>query len=133
MTEHTYIKDGIKPTGKVSEQGNINLSPKPNEKKPEKKAERKAQVKPETKPEAKPQAKPQMRPATKIDIDGTLVGRKVVLYVQTGNVANVIFGTIMTMGSFWVVVKVEKTNIPFIHDGLHKQSLHHSLCTTARG
>jgi len=57
-----------------------------------------------------------MRPATKIDIDGTLVGRKVVLYVQTGNVANVIFGTIMTMGSFWVVVKVEKTNIPFIHD-----------------
>jgi predicted RNA-binding protein with RPS1 domain len=108
MTEHTYIKDGIKPQGKDSSQGNINLSPKPNEKKPE----RKAQVK----PEAKPQAKPQMRPATKIDIDGTLVGRKVVLYVQTGNVANVIFGTIITMGSFWVVVKVEKTNIPFIHD-----------------
>ena len=54
MTEHTYIKDGIKPSSKTSEQGNINLSPKPNEKKPEKKAERKAQVKPETKPEAKP-------------------------------------------------------------------------------
>ena len=96
----TSLKDGIKPTGKVSEQGNINLSPKPNEKKPERKA----------------QAKSQMRPATKIDIDGTLVGRRVVLYVQTGNVANAIFGTIITMGPFWVVVKVEKTNIPFIHD-----------------
>jgi len=38
------------------------------------------------------------------------------LYVQTGNVANVIIGTIITMGSFWVVVKVEKANIPFIRD-----------------
>jgi hypothetical protein len=112
MTEHTYIKDGIKPQGKDSSQGNINLSPKPNEKKPE----RKAQVKPETKPEAKPQAKSQMRPATKIDIDGTLVGRKVALYVQTGNVANLVIGTVITMGSFWVVVKIEKTNIPFIRD-----------------
>ena len=116
MTETTNLKDGIKPQGKDSSQGNINLSPKPNEKKPEKKAERKAQVKPETKPEAKPQAKPQMRPATKIDIDGTLVGRKVVLYVQTGNVANLVIGTVITMGSFWVVVKVEKANLPFVRD-----------------
>jgi hypothetical protein len=99
MTEHTYIKDGIKPQGKDSNQSNINLSPKPNEKK--------------TQP--KPQ-KPSPRPATRIDIDGTLTGKKVVLYVQTGNVANIIFGTIITMGSFWVVIKVEKTNIPFIHD-----------------
>jgi len=102
--DHTYIKDGIKPTGKTSEQGNINLSPKPNEKKPEKKAERKAQT------------KPGLKPATRIDIDGTLVGRKVALYVQTGNVANLVIGTVITMGSFWVVVKIEKTNIPFIHD-----------------
>jgi hypothetical protein len=99
MTEHTYIKDGIKPQGKDSNQSNINLSPKPNEKK--------------TQP--KPQ-KPSPRPATRIDIDGTLTGKRVVLYVQTGNVANIIFGTIITMGSFWVVIKVEKTNIPFIHD-----------------
>jgi hypothetical protein len=97
----TSLKDGIKPTSKVSEQGNINLSPKPNEKKPEKKAERKAQAKPS---------------GARIDIDGTLVGKRVVIYVQTGNVANEIIGTIITMGSFWVVVKVEKTNIPFIHD-----------------
>ena len=96
----TSLKDGIKPTGKVSEQGNINLSPRGNEKKAERKA----------------QAKSQMRPATKIDIDGTLVGRRVVLYVQTGNVANEIIGTIITMGSFWVVVKVEKANIPHIRD-----------------
>ena len=97
----TSLKDGIKPTDKVSERGNINLSPRGNEKK----AERKAQAKPSG-----------PKPATRIDIDGTLVGRRVVLYVQTGNVANAIFGTIITMGSFWVVVKVEKTNIPFIHD-----------------
>ena len=95
--ETTNLKDGIKPQGKDSSQGNINLSPRGNEKK----AERKAQAKPS---------------ATRIDIDGTLVGRKVVLYVQTGNVANVIFGTIMTMGSFWVVVKVEKANLPFVRD-----------------
>ena len=104
MTEHTYIKDGIKPSSKTSEQGNINLSPKPNEKKPEKKAERKAQ------------AKPGLKPATRIDIDGTLVGRKVALYVQTGNVANLVIGTVITMGSFWVVVKVEKANLPFVRD-----------------
>ena len=103
--EHTNLKDGIKPQGMGSTQGNINLSPKSNEKKPERKAQ------------AKPQAKPGgPKPATRIDIDGTLVGRKVVLYVQTGNVANMVFGTIITMGSFWVVVKVEKTNIPFIRD-----------------
>ena len=101
MTNHTSLKDGIKPQGKTFEQGNINLSPKSNEKKPERKA----------------QAKPSgPKPATRIDIDGTLVGRKVVLYVQTGNVANMVFGTIITMGSFWVVVKVEKTNIPFVRD-----------------
>ncbi len=99
--ETTNLKDGIKPSSKTSEQGNINLSPRGNEKK----AERKAQAKPSG-----------PKPATRIDIDGTLVGKKVVLYVQTGNVANVIFGTIITMGSFWVVIKVEKTNIPFIHD-----------------
>jgi len=105
MTERTNLKDGIKPQGMGSTQGNINLSPKSNEKKPERKAQ------------AKPQAKPGgPKPATRIDIDGTLVGRKVVLYVQTGNVANMVFGTIITMGSFWVVVKVEKTNIPFIRD-----------------
>jgi len=92
----TSLKDGIKPTGKGSTQENINISPKPNEK--------------------KNHAKSQMRPATKIDIDGTLVGRRVVLYVQTGNVANEVIGTIVTMGSFWVVVKVEKTNIPHIRD-----------------
>jgi len=101
MTEHTSLKDGIKPQGKDSSQGNINLSPKGNEKK----AERKAQAKPGG-----------PKPATRIDIDGTLVGRKVVLYVQTGNIANAVIGTIITMGSFWVVVKVEKTNIPFIRD-----------------
>jgi len=100
MTNHPSIKDGTKPQGKDSSQGNINFSPKPNERKPEKKA----------------QAKPQTRPATKIDIDGMLVGKRVVLYVQTGNVANTIIGTIITMGSFWVVIKVEKTNIPFIRD-----------------
>ncbi len=93
---HTSLKDGIKPQGKVSEQGNINLSPKPNER--------------------KTHAKPQAKPASRIDIDGTLVGRRVVLYVQTGNVANEVIGTIITMGSFWVVVKVEKTNIPHIRD-----------------
>ena len=94
--EHTRLKDGIKPQGKDSSQGNINLSPKPNERKTERKA--------------------QAKPASRIDIDGTLVGRRVVLYVQTGNVANEIIGTIITMGSFWVVVKVEKTNIPHIRD-----------------
>jgi len=99
MTEHTYIKDGIKPQGRDSNQSNINLSPMPNEKK--------AQPKPQ---------KPSPRPATRIDIDGTLVGKRMALYVQTGNVANVIIGTIITMGSFWVVVKVEKANIPFIRD-----------------
>ena len=99
--ETTNLKDGIKPQGKDSSQGNINLSPRGNEKK----AERKAQVKPSG-----------PKPATRIDIDGTLVGRKVVLYVQTGNIANAVIGTIITMGSFWVVVKVEKTNIPFIRD-----------------
>ena len=99
--ETTNLKDGIKPQGKDSSKGNINLSPRGNEKK----AERKAQAKPSG-----------PKPATRIDIDGTLVGRKVVLYVQTGNVANVVIGTVITMGSFWVVVKVEKTNIPFIHD-----------------
>ena len=93
--EHTRLKDGIKPQGKDSSQGNINLSPKPNERKT---------------------AKPQAKPASRIDIDVTLVGRRVVLYVQTGNVANEIIGTIITMGSFWVVVKVEKTNIPHIRD-----------------
>jgi len=97
----TNLKDGIKPQGMGSAQGNINLSP-------EKKPERKAQ--------AKPQAKPGLKPATRIDIDGTLVGRKVVLYVQTGNTANTIIGSIITMGSFWVVIKVEKTNIPFVRD-----------------
>jgi len=101
MADTANLKDGIKPTGKVSEQGNINLSPRGNEKK----AERKAQAKPSG-----------SKPATRIDIDGTLVGRKVALYIQTGNTANVIFGTIITMGSFWVVVKVEKTNIPHIRD-----------------
>ena len=106
----TSLKDGIKPTSKGSTQENINISPKPNEKKPE----RKVQAKPETKPETK--AKSQMRPATKIDIDGTLVGRKVALYVQTGNTANHIIGTIITMGSFWVVVKVERAQLPLKHD-----------------
>jgi len=99
--ETTNLKDGIKPQGKDSSQGNINLSPKGNEKK----AERKAQAKPSG-----------PKPATRIDIDGTLVGRKVVLYVQTGNVANVVIGTVITMGSFWVVVKVEKANLPFVRD-----------------
>jgi len=90
--EHTRLKDGIKPQGKDSNQGNINLSPKPSDK------------------------KAHAKPASRIDIDGTLVGRRVVLYVQTGNVANEIIGTIITMGSFWVVVKVEKANIPHIRD-----------------
>jgi len=113
MADTTNLKDGIKPTGKVSEQGNINLLPKPNERK----TERKAQVKPETKPETKPQAKPSgPKPATKIDIDGTLVGKRVTLYVQVGNTAGTIIGTIITMGSFWVVVRVEKSQLPFIHD-----------------
>jgi len=103
--EHTNLKDGIKPSGKGFAQENINLSPKSNEKKPE----RKAQAKPQTKPGGP-------KPATRIDIDGTLVGRRVVLYVQTGNTANTIIGSIITMGSFWVVVRVEKTNIPFIRD-----------------
>jgi len=105
MTETTNLKDGIKPSSKTSEQGNINLSPKGNEKR----AERKAQAKPQAKPSGP-------KPATRIDIDGTLVGRKVVLYVQTGNVANVVIGTVITMGSFWVVVKVEKANLPFVRD-----------------
>jgi hypothetical protein len=105
MTETTNLKDGIKPQGKDPSQGNINLSPKGNEKK----TERKAQAKPQTKPSGP-------KPATRIDIDGTLVGRKVVLYVQTGNVANVVIGTVITMGSFWVVVKVEKANLPFVRD-----------------
>ena len=96
----TSPKDGIKPTGKGSTQENINISPKPNEKKPKRKA----------------QAKSQMRPATKIDIDGTLVGKRVMLYVQTGNAANEIIGTIINMGSFWVVVKVEKAQLPLKHD-----------------
>ena len=95
----TRLKDGIKPSSKGSAQENINISPN-SEKRIEKKT----------------QDKSQMRPATKIDIDGTLVGKRVVLYVQTGNVANEIIGTIITMGSFWVVVKVEKTNIPHIRD-----------------
>jgi hypothetical protein len=99
MTEHTNLKDGIKPQGKDSNKSNINLSPMPNEKKTQTKSQ-----------------KPSPRPATKIDIDGTLVGKRMVIYVQTGNVANVIIGTIITMGSFWVVVKVEKANIPFIRD-----------------
>jgi len=90
--EHTRLKDGIKPQVKDSSQGNTTLSPKPSE--------RKAQAK----------------PASRIDIDGTLVGRRVALYVQTGNVANEIIGTVITMGSFWVVIKVEKTNIPRIRD-----------------
>ena len=102
--EHTNLKDGIKPSSKTSEQGNINLSLKGNEKK----AERKAQVKPET--------KPGLKPATKIDIDGTLTGKRVMLYVQTGNGVGTIIGTIITMGSFWVVVKVEKAQLPFKHD-----------------
>jgi len=72
--EHTNLKDGIKPSGKGFAQENINLSPKPNDKK--------AQPKPQ---------KPSPRPATRIDIDGTLVGKKVALYVQTGNVANFIY------------------------------------------
>jgi len=93
---HTSLKDGIKPSGKGSTQENINISPKPNEKKPERKA----------------QAKSQMR----IDIDGTLTGKRVMLYVQIGNTAGTIIGTIITMGSFWVVVKVEKSNIPHIRD-----------------
>ena len=101
--EHTNLKDGIKPQGMGSTQGNINLSPKGNEKK----AERKAQPKPQ---------KPSPRPATRIDIDGTLTGKKVALYIQTGNVANLVIGTIITMGSFWVVVKIEKTNISFVYD-----------------
>jgi sRNA-binding regulator protein Hfq len=100
MTETTNLKDGIKPQGKDSSQGNINLSPKPNERKPERKS----------------QAKPSLKPATKIDIDGTLTGKRVMLYVQTGNVASTIIGTIITMGSFWVVVKVEKAQLPFKHD-----------------
>ena len=103
MTETTNLKDGIKPSGKGFTQENINLSPT----KPDRKPERKAQ----------PQAKPSgPKPATRIDIDGTLVGRKVALYVETGNVANVVIGTVITMGSFWVIVKVEKTNLPFIRD-----------------
>ena len=100
MTEHTYIKDGGKPQGKGLNQSNINLSPKSNERKPER----------------KPQAKPGLKPATRIDIDGTLTGKRVMLYVQTGNVASTIIGTIITMGSFWVVVKVEKLQLPFKHD-----------------
>jgi len=96
MAGATSLKDGIKPQGKDSSQGNINLSPKPNERKPERKT--------------------QAKPASRIDIDGTLVGRRVVLYVQTGNVANEIIGTIVMMGSFWVVIKVEKTNIPHMRD-----------------
>jgi len=94
------LKDGIKPTGKGSTQENINISPKPNEKKPERKA----------------QAKPGLKPVTRIDIDGTLTGKRVMLYVQTGNVASTIIGTIITMGSFWVVVRVEKAQLPFKHD-----------------
>jgi hypothetical protein len=92
MTDTASLKDGIKPRDKDSKQNNINLSPKPNE--------RKAQTK----------------PTTRIDIDGTLVGRRVILYIQTGNIANEVIGTIITMGPFWVIVKVEKTNIPHIHD-----------------
>jgi len=104
MTERTNLKDGIKPQGKDSSQGNINFSLKSNEKKPERKAQ------------AKSQAKPGLKPATKIDIDGTLTGKRVMLYVQTGGGISTIIGTIITMGSFWVVVKVEKAQLPFKHD-----------------
>jgi hypothetical protein len=47
------------------------------------------------------------------DIDGALVGRKVVLYVQAGNNVAQITCTITTMGQYWVVVKVEKASLPF--------------------
>jgi len=99
----TSTKDGIKFSSKASEHGNINLSPKPDEKR----AERKAQAKPQSQ---------SLRPATKIDIDGTLVGKRVVLHVHAGNMTKFIIGTIITMGSFWVVVKVEKTDIAFVQD-----------------
>jgi len=99
----TSTKDGMKSQGKDSSQVNINLSPKPDEKK----AERKAQAKPQSQ---------SLRPATKIDIDGVLVGKKVVLHVQMGSVAKFIVGTIIAMGSFWVIIRVEKTDVPFIQD-----------------
>ena len=47
------------------------------------------------------------------DIDSTLVGKKVVLYVQAGNNVAPITCTITTIGQYWVVVKVEKAPLPF--------------------
>ena len=96
MTNPTSTKDGMKPQVRNSKQNNINLSPKPNEKK----AERKTQAK----------------PINRIDIDSTLVGKKVVIHVQMGNVVKFIIGTITAMGPFWVIVRVEKTDVPFIQD-----------------
>ncbi len=49
----------------------------------------------------------------KTDIDGTLAGKKVVLYVQAGNGVAPITGVITVIGQYWVVVKVEKAPILF--------------------
>ena len=47
------------------------------------------------------------------DIDSTLVGKKVVLYVQAGNNVAPITCIITIIGQYWVVVKVEKAPLPF--------------------
>ena len=54
------------------------------------------------------------QPANQLDVDGVLVGRKVVIAVVVGNEVARVVGTIIAMGRYWVVVNVEDSEIPTI-------------------
>jgi hypothetical protein len=58
------------------------------------------------------------------DIDSTLAGKKVVLYVQAGNSVVPITGTITVIGQYWVVVKVEKAPMPFTGNVMYINKAH---------
>ena len=49
----------------------------------------------------------------RMDIDSTLAGKRVVLYVQAGNTVAPITGVVTVVGQYWVVVRVEKAPLPF--------------------
>jgi len=83
-----------------------------------------AQTKSQTRSRSKPQGKDQTRsqprsqgarqPANQLDVDGVLVGRKVVIAVVVGNEVARVVGTIIAMGRYWVVVNIESSEIPTI-------------------
>ena len=76
------------------------------------KSQSRSQGRSQTRSRSMPQSRSQG--ASQLDVDGVLVGKKVVIAVVVGNKVARITGTIVAMGRFWVIVSVEESEIPTI-------------------